>query len=193
MGLAPWVTIWTQPRTTVRWLIQQDLRTSVILLGALQGVEFLFYCAYFASLGRELPTALIVTSVAIVGPVLGITALYIWAGLLALWGKLLGGKAQAGECRVVLAWSRIPMTLSLGMWLLLLMGASPHPFLFSARAPSSLFIAAICAIATLWSLALLVGAVREVQGFSTMRSILSISAATFVLLILFASLNIIRN
>lgn len=193
MGLAPWVTIWTQPRTTVRWLVQQDIRVSIVLLGALQGMEFLFYCAYFASLGEELPTSLIVTSVVTVGPVLGVTALYIWAGLLKVSGKLLGGKAEKGECRVALAWSRIPMTLSLGMWLLLLMGAAPYPFLFSLQNPSSLFILAICAIATLWSLSLLVLAVREVQGFSTMRSILSISASTSILLIIFSLLNIIRN
>lgn len=193
MGPAPWVTIWTQPRATIRFLVQQDLRVSVLVLGALQGIEFLLYCAYFASLGRELPTSLIVTSVISVGPILGIFTLYLWAALLSWMGRLLGGGASPSDCRVALAWSRVPMTLSLGMWVLLLMASPAYPFQFASHDATSIFVFAICAIATLWSLGLLVGGVREVQGISPVLSILNISASAISVIIIYSVLNIIRN
>ena len=130
---SPWLTMWTNPRETIRRIIYYDPKRDVLLLAALQGFVsslagmlyvFLFLVLvsndYVGAPGTwesdlsSLPstsfTALAITLgiCATVGPISGLIGLYLYGWLFRVTGRWLGGNAYPIEVRAAIAWSAVP-------------------------------------------------------------------------------------
>jgi hypothetical protein len=68
--------------------------------------------------GDQLPLAAILGVALIAGPIGGLIGLYIGGALMALAGRLIGGKGTSAELRPALAWSQVPVLATIPIWIL---------------------------------------------------------------------------
>lgn len=179
VGLNPWVSMWTQPRATIRQIVAEDPEKMVlvlVLLATLPGVlaEILKW-----SPGDDLFT----TVQRIVGVaadlVFGLFGLYIGARLLSWTGQWLGGHASLKELRAVIAWSNIPEIWALPLSVTNLAIVNRHRFTAASSAlRTSAALDNITVVLTgiqwavwLWGAVVFLQALSEVQGFSVWRSL----------------------
>ena len=192
------LTIWYEPRATIRRIVDSDPRTGVIALVALTGVF-----GPLANLAVGSPVAFTIGAHAIhffqshtwrlinlamvaAGPLLAIVMLYTNGALLRWAGGLLGGTAHAFEVRAALAWSTIPSLMTSLLYLCVaLLGLVPAPQIpepsHDPRAALDSMIHAwstpfagvgvVFVIFGIWGLVVLVKCVAEVHRFSAWKAL----------------------
>jgi hypothetical protein len=167
----PWVSMWTEPRETVRQLMQQGQDGRVLLLGALAGVAQLLDGAVRGQLGDSALLSNILLVVVLLGAPTGLASLYLGSWLTAWTGRWLGGTADASALRVPIAWGGLPVVagLVLGLVAFALVGSD----LFTAPTARvganpvvSLFMFGMI-ILTLWAVVLLAQSIAEAQGYAS--------------------------
>ena len=184
-GMNPWLRIWTQPRETIRNLLQTNLTYGIYWLAAVYSLQNFFYFSNYWSIGLSIPFYAILIAGIVLCPLLGVIWLYFSSWILYFTGRWLEGKAPRLQLRTAIAWSKIPTSLNLVMWFILLVSQSEYVFILDGGGPSSLFINFITASLGIWSLVLLVQCLREVQSFSVARSLVNIFLAWVVSSFLF--------
>ena len=113
--------------------------------------------------------------------------------ILGFTGKWLEGKAPVPHLRAAFAWSKIPTSISLMMWIVLLAAHPDYVFILDAIGPTSIFINLITWILGIWSFALLIQSVREVQSFSLGRAIINVVIAWILSMVfLFLVFSLLR-
>jgi hypothetical protein len=120
---SPYLTIWTEPRRTIREIVDRDPRYRVIFLivlgaevSALGGLKInpppaaseLFA---FGHVWHLFQLAMLVLS-----PPLAIISLYLGAVLMRWAGGVIGGVATAVEVRAAMAWATIPSTVAAAIY-----------------------------------------------------------------------------
>lgn len=192
-GANPWLSMWSQPQKTIRLLLQTDPKYGLFSLATIYTLQNIFFFANWWSLGTSFSFDLIVFGGVALSPLIGWIWLYVAAWFLYLTGKPLRGVSSQAHLRTAVAWSRIPNSLGLGMWFLLLM-VYPHTvFVQDVGGPSSVFINGISLILGIWSFVLLVQSLREVQRYSLGKAFLNIFLAWLSYLIfLFLLFNLLR-
>lgn len=195
-GMNPWLTMWSQPRSTIRALIHNRPTYRIYFLSAIFALQSFFFYLNWWSLGYSSSTYLLLTLGVVFSPLIGLVWLYFTSFVFYLTGRLLKGEAPALHLRTALAWSRVPTTLTLLMWLILIFTDPETVFIQdAATGPSSIFVNLITFILGLWSLVLLIQSLREIQHFSILRSILNILLAwlicTFAFVFLFGVIRYI--
>ena len=179
----PWLSMWTEPGSTIRVLIQTSPYYGRVRLATAVGLQTVF--CYTAT--RSPPVLL---GILFLSPLFGIAWFFALGALIFLSGRLLGGKALFFQLRGAVAWSSLPLAFGSVLWFVLAM-ANSDPLLFSdASGPSLFFISVIASILSLWFLFLLVQSIKELQGFSTWRSILCCIPSTLIIsLVLFFAIK----
>jgi hypothetical protein len=81
---------------------------------------------------------------------------------------------------LALAWSNLPLILSVAMWFILLASGSDTVFIQSAIGTSLVFVNLITFIVWIWSFILLIASIREVQGFSVLRAIVNVILSNII-------------
>lgn len=191
--IAPWFSIWTRPRTTLRAIVRAKPTFGFWILATLYAVASLFSLANFYSWGLSScssPFFLLL----VLSPILGIVIFYLNAWVLQWTGSFFKGKAPIWHIRAALAWSKVPYIASLLLWLTLL-ATNNTEAVFVQAVPGSLGIVTtlIPLTLSLWSLVLLIQGISEVQSFSLGRSIANVLCSEmFVWLIILISAFIIR-
>ena len=170
----PWLSMWTQPRHTVRSLLQIHPKYGVFPLAAIYALQSLLYFANYWSLGISFRFYAILITAIVASPIVGAIWLYVSSWVFYCTGRWLSGKASAPQLRVAVAWSKIPTSINLLMWVALLIAHSDYVFILDAGGPSSLFINFITLILGVWSLVLLIQSIREVQYFSIARALVNV-------------------
>ncbi len=170
----PWLSMWSQPRTTIRFIIQTNPGHGVFWLSAIYLFHLLFVFSNFYSMGLNVSFYLIFVGILALSFPLGIAWLYFMGWILHFTGKWLHGKAPASYLRASLAWSMVPYTICVLMWLILMVGNSDLVFIQSASGTSLVFINLITFILGLWAFILLIQSVREVQSFSPLRALANV-------------------
>ncbi len=106
--LNPWFSMWTQPRATIRQIIETDPRHQVLLVAALGSAGQL-------PKGRNFPADAevgyfmgFIVGQAIVGAVIGIVALFLFGWLIKVVARWFGGTGNALHTRAAFAWSSVP-------------------------------------------------------------------------------------
>ncbi len=167
----PWLTMWTQPRSTIRSLINTDPKRSIFWLSTIYILQTLLFMANYNSLGLNYHFALILIIAIVLSPFIGAIWLYLFGWILYFTGRWLKGQASMMHLRCVLAWSKIPILINLAMWFILLVFSANYVFIQFSSGPSLFFINLISIISGVWSLVLLILGLREAQNFSVGRAI----------------------
>lgn len=184
----PWLTMWAQPKSTIRDIVHFNPKQGVLTLSAIYALDsFLFYANWW-SLGLSYPFYQILIASIVLSLFIGVIWLYFMGWIFHFTGRWLKGHAPALHLRAALAWSRIPFLAGLFMWMILLTAQPDYVFVQDAGGPSSLFINFISLALGLWSFILLIQTIREVQGFSVGRSFFNVILAYFISSLLFFTL-----
>lgn len=178
--MSPWLSMFGQPKKTIRAVLHTNPRYGVLYLAAIYALECFFYYSNWWSLGLSFPLYPLILTCLVLSPIAGFIWLYFSSWIFYFTGRLLKGKAPALHLRTALAWSHIPAIFSILMWFALLATHPDTTFIQDAGIPSSLFINSITLIATIWSFVLLVQSIREIQGFSLACSVGNIVLSWFI-------------
>lgn len=176
----PWLSMWNQPRTTVRTLTHSRPTFGVYLLSTVYALQSLFFYANWWSLGLSFNYSPIITVSVIASPFFAVVWLYFMGYIYYLTGRIFRGNAEALYLRTCLAWSKIPYSVNLLMWFVLIFSNPNYVFIQDSLGPSSLFVNLIVLIVGIWSFVLLVQSVREVQQFSFLKALANVILAWLV-------------
>lgn len=168
---SPWLTIWTNPRPTIRAIVDTNPKRSFYWLASLYALQSILFFANYMSLGLTYHLAIILILAVVLSPLIGAIWLYIYGWLFYITGRWLGGVAPSSHVRAAFAWSKVPLFINLAMWFILLLFSAENVFIQYSAGPSLLFINFITLISGIWSLIILIQSLREVQEFSVGKAI----------------------
>jgi hypothetical protein len=188
--LRPYLGIWTQPRATIRAIVDADALRAVVLLAWMGGVTDILESASFKSSADRLPWIAVVAMALVLGPPLGFAYVYVGGRLTALTGRWLGGSADSQQCRAAIAWASVPRAAALALWppVLAVLGGemfkSDTPQISSSPARLLVFLASTGIWITLsaWAAVLLWKCLGEVHGFSAWRGFFASTLAWMMVL-----------
>ncbi|MEI8166023.1 MAG: YIP1 family protein [Chloroflexales bacterium] len=179
----PLYTIWRHPRAALRAALARQAPFTHWLLAALAGVSASLAWAAWAKLGSQLGAGELLTVAVSAGFALGTLALLLSGVLLRTGGWLIGGQASAGQVRVALAWSMLPVVAGLPLWLAQL-ALLPTASFGAAPDPAQGLLAGVCggahAALWLWSAALSVIGLAEAHQITVARAAASWLLAALV-------------
>lgn len=185
--------MWGQPRATLRAIVYSNPKYGVIYLAALYALDNFFFFSNWWSIGLTESYYLIFLASLLLSPLAGLIWLYLMGWIFYFTGRWLKGEAPAAHLRCALAWSKIPMSASVFMWLILLAVHPEVTFILNGGGSSSLFIHFITIILSAWSYLLLLQSIREVQRFSLIRAFANtLIAGALASLLSFLAFNLIR-
>lgn len=173
-----WISIWTEPRKTMRYIIDNQPRKYVLLIAIIYGILTYLENAASNNLGDRIPMWGIFLRAVVIGGLGGIVFLYILAGIIKWTGKLLKGKGTMEHIRASMAWSGLPYILVSVLWIpaLILFGTD----LFKSSRTDIEILSAYGIISTtfhfialIWGGFLQFNCLGEVQGFSSWKAILN--------------------
>ena len=173
-GLSFWISMWTNPRPTIRAIVNLNPKFGVFYLATIYALQNNLVCSSYWSLGLSFPFYAILLASLVLSPFLGVIWLYFTGWVLYITGKWFRGQAPMSHLRAAAAWSKIPSCISLFMWLILLISDSDMTFIHAVSGPAALFMNFILLILGVWSFVLLIQSVRELQNFSIGKSFLNI-------------------
>lgn len=179
-GINPWASMWTSPRSTIRSIVNVNPKYGVFYLAWIYALQTYFFLASYWSFGLSFSFYAILTVGILSSPVIGLIWVYIAGWILNFTGRCLGGQAPIAHLRTAVAWSKLPSSISLLMWLILMITSTELVFINGVSGPSTLFINFIFFILGIWSLVLLILSIQEVQGFTLPRTVLNVFFAWVV-------------
>lgn len=192
----PWLSIWTQPRQTIKQIINTNPSLQIIPLCMVYGFPVLMHLARFFALGTALPTWSILLISIVLSPIAGFIGISFWSVLLMWTGKWVGGKSNYLNIRASVAWSNVPNLVNGAIWLFLGFVVGAELFLpvvakgiSTNMAKFVLILSVIQLIAMIWGLVILIMTLAEVQKFSIWRAIANIVIPCVILLVLGYILN----
>ncbi|MEI6242150.1 MAG: Yip1 family protein [Chlamydiota bacterium] len=188
----PWISMWTQPKATIRSIIEKNPNHQLPFLATIYGLYSLLGLAQTFSWGNLVSLLPLIILIIALAPIWGYLIFSILSGFVYITGKWIGGKGTYKEVRAAFAWSHVPVIVSNFLWILFL--AIFQEALFQgfpqekANALAAFFIllASGCfLILGIWTLVLYIQSLSEVQKFSALRSISNIFLASIVFFAVF--------
>jgi hypothetical protein len=175
----PWLTIWVQPKKTIRFMIDNGKFGWVFLLVCLAGVSTVLTIGSNANIADKVSISAggIVLFGIFIGAVLG---LIVWSlSSLCYWliGKLFKGKGTLKETMMASAWAFIPIVLSLLLWIpdLQILGERAFSAIPSSITPFEgiviIFSAILELVFSIWYVVILVKAIAEAHHFSFWKGV----------------------
>lgn len=184
MGLNPWLTMWSQPRPTIRAIVYSKPSYGTFWLSTIYALQSLFFFANWASLGLKASFESIFLLCLLSSPILGLIWLYAFGGIFYVAARILGGQAPYAHVRSAMAWSHIPSLIGLVLWFVLLSDQSDTTFVLAPGETATLFIAFISLVVVVWVTVLIIRSFAEIQGFPIWKSILNIALGLLIYFIL---------
>ncbi len=173
----PLYDVWLKPRRVFREMAAEPITHVDYLLGAAQGVVSWLALSRAQSAGADTGVAQILGKAFIAGPIAGVLGLYLMTAVYTRLGRRAGGKATRNQVFHVLAYSGVPMVLSLGIWLVAALLAGEATFVEAPRGDLETFVALLLRVQFLshvlligWSLLLQVMGYSEVQRLGLRRA-----------------------
>lgn len=178
----PFITIWTQPRATIRRIVDTDPARHVIALAAvgpgLNALAGQWSKALSNNANLSVLWPLWVAGVVALQAALGVVLLYATGAVFRWSGGLLGGVASRVEVRAALAWSQVPAIVAeIILLIVVLMGVPmpvPPPGELPHIDPSFYKILLFEAVFGLWGLVISLKCIGEVHRFSAWRALVTI-------------------
>ncbi|MBI3221193.1 MAG: YIP1 family protein [Bacteroidetes bacterium] len=188
----PWIDIWSRPRQTIDWIIENNssLLTTVVLI-YLGGVCFGIRQAEVKELGDKISVGTILTMTLFVSGFGGLLTYNIWIWAIDFCASWFGGKGNFRKTQTAFAWSMLPMVA--GLILAIIGYVLFEEELFTSETPNidgsdfltiSVWVYGILELAlVVWQIVLLVATVSQVQRFSVAKSIASIVTGFLILIV----------
>jgi signal peptidase I len=168
---SPWLSVWLSPRQTIERILASRPRHLVLLLASLGTISAFAGEMIGAGVTDALLNWQVLLGLIVAGSVIGIVCLYP-AALVFKWiGNLLGGHASTLQLRAVLAWSVVPVIFGFIAVVALLVVLKVS----GASASNGLSVAAqvVAGLFGLWSLAVFLAMLSQVEGFGIWRAIVT--------------------
>jgi hypothetical protein len=193
-SITPFFTIWTEPRATIRRIVDTDPTRNVVALAAIgpaiNALAGQWSKAMDSTANLSVLWPLWVAFNVAFQAVLGVVFLYIGAVILTWSGGLLGGVASRVEMRASMAWSQIPgIVAEIGLLVAVLTGvpvpqamggASPH---FD---PAFYKVLVIEVVLALWGGIVGLYCIAEVHRFSAWRAFCATLIPALVVMVVLA-------
>ncbi len=171
--------LFESPRRTFKRIVLARHKNYVLLLSALAGVSAAYAILWYRNLGRYFDNVLVIVGVGLVtGPLLGILVTLLISGIVRIAGNALGGKATVRNTFAVMAYSSVPVVLSLvfvfpvevAIFGRYFFENNPPPIVINPAAYIALL--GLDAIAVIWSWLLLIEGNLVCYGFSRVKSVI---------------------
>jgi Yip1 domain len=177
-SITPFFTIWTEPRATIRRIVDTDPRRNVIALAAVGSAIGALSGQWAKAMGNTANLSALwpiwVAVVVAIEAAIGVVSLYLGAAVLRWSGGLLGGVASNLEMRAALAWSSVPgITGAIILLIAVLMGVpvpQSAPAALPHIDPSFYKIVTIEGVLGIWGFIVGLKCIGEVHRFSAWRA-----------------------
>lgn len=198
----PWKTIWLNPRSTIRRIVEHEPRKHLLRLMILGGIAHALSYASAVNLADIISPGEILAMSLIAGPLSGFVALSLGGWVLHWISNKLRGEATLHETRMAMAWSWAPIIYLLPLWgvkYILFQNElfqADKSFLQSQSLLNALweFFGFVDFLIAIWGLYILFSALAEVNRFSVWRAlgayVLMSAAFTIPVLLLYTLLAI---
>ena len=192
IGCNPWFKIWVNPRITIQKIVDHNSNYRLGILCAIYGFVSLLGISQSFSLGDRLNFILIIVLSIILSAIWGYIVLSISSFFMYFTGKWFKGTAKFSELRAAAAWSNVPMTINVILWIVLLIlykGSIFNQFnkaiQFTTINTSILFSFTIAQlILSIWSLVIYISCITQLQKFSVLRAVLNIIVASIIVIVI---------
>ena len=174
LDINPWFTMFTQPRSTIRKIVDLNPKMGFFYLASIWFLQFFFLFIAYVAFEFPIQYGLALIIAALISPFIGAICFFFFGWLLFISGKWLNGKAKQSQTRCAFAWSRIPVVIDLIMWFVLSAFIAEIVFLKINVGVSFYFTNLIAAITSIWSFVLLVVSIKEIQKFSLLKALISV-------------------
>jgi hypothetical protein len=196
--LNPFFSMWTQPRRSIREALTMP-EHFVIALACVWGISRALDRASYKSLGDRLSLPWVLAFAIGLGPITGVTMLYLFGWLLGWTGRWMGGAGSPSEIRAAIAWPHVITFWGLLLWIpeLLVFGrelfTTATPRLDASLGLSAAMIGFFLLEATLliWSIVAYLHCLGEVQRFSAWKAFGNTIVAILVFLMITVPIAIV--
>jgi len=196
----PWFSIWTQPRATIREILDTDPRRHVLWLAMLGGFLSALGQASIKNWGDRLPLATILLLCAVGGGIIGGPLGLYLGGFLSRWtGRWIGGQATSEQLRAAIAWSYVPVIWVGILWIpeLALFGQEMFTSVTPRMEanPSLAFVmigfGVLEIVVGIWTVMVALKCLGEAQRFSAWKALGNVLLALTVIVILALTLGVL--
>ncbi len=170
--------VWLRPRRVFRELAAKPIGAIDYLLGAAQGVVGVLALSQMVNAGAKLQVTEILAMALTSGTIAGVISLFFMTAIYARLSARTGGAANRQQVFHVLSYGSVPLTASLGFWLMTAVLAGPSAFMQTAQTTTDGFVILLLhaqftahILLTCWSLLLQVMGFSEILGFATRRAL----------------------
>ncbi|HXN12737.1 MAG TPA: YIP1 family protein [Candidatus Acidoferrales bacterium] len=176
--MTPFLTIWTEPRATIRRIVDTDPTRYVVAIAAagpaISALADEWSKAMSDSSNLSVLWPLWVAADVTAQAVVGVVFLYIGAAILTWSGGLIGGVASNVEMRAATAWSQVPGVAAAIVLLIAVLMGVPVPQVIGSTLPSIdpafYKVLLVELVLGLWSGIIGLYCIAEVHRFSTWRA-----------------------
>jgi hypothetical protein len=201
-SITSFFTIWTEPRATIRRIVDTDPTRNVIALVAIGPAIGALASQWSKALGNNANLSVlwplwVVVSVAIQAA-LGVLFLYIFGVIFKWSGSLIGGVASRVEVRAAVAWSQVPaIAAEIVLLLAVLMGipipVPTTPNTFPQIDPAFYKVLVIEGVLGFWGFIVSLKCIGEVHRFSAWRALVAILIPPIIALVVIGLIIFVVN
>ena len=191
-SITPFFTIWTEPRATMRRIVDTDPTRNAIALVAVGPAISALAEQWSKALGNNANLSVlwplwVAASVAF-RAALGVVFLFIFGAVFKWSGSLLGGVASRIEVRAAIAWSQVPGIAAATVLLLAVLMGIPIPVpttpgKMPAIDPSFYKVMAVEIVLAVWSFVVSLKCMGEVHRFSAWRALVAILIPPLIVIV----------
>ena len=190
-SITPFFTIWTEPRATIRRIVDTEPTLFVIALAAIGPAIGALAGQWSRALTNNANLSVlwplwVAVSVAIQAA-LGVVVLFIFGAVFKWSGALLGGVANRVEVRAALAWSQVPgIAGEIILLIAVLSGVpmpQPTPGAFPHVDPAFYKVMLVEVVFVIWGFIVSLKCMGEVHRFSAWRALVAILIPPLIVLV----------
>jgi hypothetical protein len=190
-SITPFFTIWTEPRATIRRIVDTDPTRHVIPLAAIGPAINALVGQWSRAMANNANLSVLwplwVAFAVALQAAIGVAALYIGGALFKWSGSLLGGVASQVEVRAALAWSQVVgIAGQIILLIAVLMGVpmpQPTPGVFPHFDPAFYKVMMVEGVLGIWGLIVSLKCMGEVHRFSAWRALVAVLIPPIILVI----------
>ena len=191
-SITPFFTIWTEPRATIRRIVDTDPTRNVIALAATGPAISALASQWSKALNNNANLSVLwplwVVASVVFQAALGVLFLFIFSAIFKWSGSLLGGVASRVEVRAALAWSQVPgIAAATVLMLAVLMGipipVPTAPGAFPAIDPAFYKVMVVELVLAVWGFVISLKCIGEVHRFSAWRALVAVLIPPLIILV----------